>query len=169
MFIMCSHHLCVAPELFHHPKRKPCVHQQSLPTPQPLATASLWFCPFLWIYPFWTFPNRRSPVTRSLFSSSVMFSGFTHIVAGTIPLFDQLMGIWVFSRLLANRVAVDACVQVSVWIPVFKSLGFTLGVELLGLYIFLSIFSLPLSTQIPGLVCVVLCCWEGQRSVHSHS
>ena len=98
-----------------------------------------------------------------------MFSGFTHIVAGTIPLFHQLMGIWVFFRLLANRVVVNACVQVSVWIPVFKSLGFTLGVELLGLYIFLSIFGLPRSTQIPGLLCVVLCCWEGQRSVHSHS
>lgn len=68
MFIMlCSHHLCVAPELFHHPKRKPCIHQQFLPiphlTPQPLATTSLWFCACLWIYPFWAFPHRQSPVT----------------------------------------------------------------------------------------------------------
>lgn len=71
------------------------------------------------------------------------------------------MGIWVFSAFLANRVVVDVCVpRVSVWIPVFKSLGFTLGVELLVcIYSFpSSVFHSALRFRI-GLCCSA--CWEG--------
>ena len=37
-----------------------------------------------------------------------------------------------FFHLLANRVVVNTCVQVSVWIPVFKSLGFIPRSGILG-------------------------------------
>ena len=136
-------------------------------TAQPLASTSLWFCPWLWIYPFWAFPNRRSPITCSLwclafFIQRDVFRVRPHCSkdCSTLSSADGNLGVF---HLLANRVVVNACVQVSVWIPVFKSLGFIPRSGIWGLYIFLSIFALSLSTQIPGLFCVVLCCREGQR------
>ena len=102
-------------------------------TAQPLASTSLWFCPWLWIYPFWAFPNRRSPITRSLwclafFIQRDVFRVRPHCSkdCSTLSSADGNLGVF---HLLANRVVVNACVQVSVWYLSLSPWGSYLGVE----------------------------------------
>ena len=66
--MLCNHHIYLVPDdRVHHPKKKPCPREHSLPSPWQPGTHSLWICLF------WTFPIKGITHCVSSFSLKSFF------------------------------------------------------------------------------------------------